>query len=792
MTKRLRTNSLDVDDCGDDFGDLYRHVANSPSVTPIDNDPPSGDYPCVEEDNADEDYDETGVGEVPEPVPSELFPDETLIQRTRPELDVPASARASFGANTTDFGGSATALVLVPPEPLSLFPQPPTTPVLDRITAALQDLAETVSHVDMEQASEELYARWIAYPKAQNGRLIETAHLLYGVTRTLTSVISEDTLDSLHQEMSLPALRLYRRYLGGSEYLNTGDPDSLVSNRFMRVLEMIYNCKAMIQMDQSSKQCLDPSVQIVGSVDIEKWAFKFIDKTDNTPYQNLLLYLLECCYKANYRKYGTYLYAQTISNYQGEQYRTHAWEEVMTFPSFIHSCVRKETRYEQWQNFTSQRDLIGPLCKYLEQCKDPELPELTPDRHVFAFKNGLYNASENRFYTFGVVEDVIRSNVVAAKYFDLEFPVRYIAENYHWRQIPTPHLDHVLHHQKISNDPYDARPVATTPAELATMQMEQETVACEKWTYRPSPESETDEQKFNRERSLLSVRDWFFVMMGRMIYKIGERDEWQTIMFLKGIAGSGKSTLGKVLAWLYDPADVGVLSNNLEKKFGLSSISEKMIYLCYEVKNDFGVDQGEFQSMISGEQMSIPKKFATAQSIQWSAPGFLMGNEIANWVDNSGSVSRRVIIGDFKERVTEGDPQLFSKLQDEMASIILKINLAYHIASTQFGMRDIWKSLPPYFHDQKRKLRASTHGLAAFFEEPMECRFGPAEQWLYRDFRAAVQQFVSGRGINIKWGDDFTRAVYAEYGVSEQTVDQDGTMRKIVLGVGPVRNEYEE
>ena len=327
MTKRLRTNSLDVDDCGDDFGDLYRHVANSPSVTPIDNDPPSGDYPCVEEDNADEDYDETGVGEVPEPVPSELFPDETLIQRTRPELDVPASARASFGANTTDFGGSATALVLVPPAPLSLFPQPPTTPVLDRITAALQDLAETVSHVDMEQASEELYARWIAYPKAQNGRLIETAHLLYGVTRTLTSVISEDTLDSLHQEMSLPALRLYRRYLGGSEYLNTGDPDSLVSNRFMRVLEMIYNCKAMIQMDQSSKQCLDPSVQIVGSVDIEKWAFKFIDKTDNTPYQNLLLYLLECCYKANYRKYGTYLYAQTISNYQGEQYRTHAWEE---------------------------------------------------------------------------------------------------------------------------------------------------------------------------------------------------------------------------------------------------------------------------------------------------------------------------------------------------------------------------------------------------------------------------------------------------------------------------------
>ena len=763
MTKRLR-------DDDDDFTDLRKR----PSASPLD----ASERAFLESDGFSDDM-ENNIIDGPPDEPSELFP--------APLLNQPFNANA-VATDIIQSGGGITDTIGDDPG----VPSPPATPVLDRIASVLQDLEETVSQEDMEQAAEELYHRWISYPKQQAGKLIQCAHLLYGLVRSMGNIISGDTLDSLHQEMSLPALRLYRRYLGGAEYITTGDPGSLVSNRFMRVLEMIFNCKAMIQMDQSSRQCLDPSVQVAGEVDIEKWAFKFIDKTDNTPYQNLLLYLLDCCYKANYRKYGTYLYAQIISTYKGVRYRTHAWEEVMTFPAFIHSCVRKETRYEQWQNFTSQRDLIGPLCKYFELCKDSELPELTPDRHIFAFQNGVYNAEENRFYGFGNPDDIINSNVVAAKYFDLEFPVQYIAENYHWRQIPTPNLDHVLNHQKISNEPYDSRRVATTPEEVSMLELEQVTLPPENWTYRPSPETESPEQKFNRERCLLSVRDWFFVMMGRMIYKIGERDEWQTIMFLKGIAGSGKSTLGKVLAWLYDPADVGVLSNNLEKKFGLSSICEKMIYLCYEVKNDFGVDQGEFQSMISGEQMSIPKKFATAQSIQWSAPGFLMGNEIANWVDNSGSVSRRVIIGDFKERVTEGDPQLFSKLQDEMASIILKINLSYHVASAQFGTRDIWKSLPPYFHDQKRKLRASTHGLAAFFEEPMECQFGPEHQWLYRDFRAAVQQFVTGRGISIKWGDDFTRAVYAEYGVSEQTIDQNGTMRKMVLGVGPVRNEYDE
>jgi len=664
---------------------------------------------------------------------------------------------------------------------------PPGTPVLDRIAASLQQLDEEIVLEDMEEAAAELYARWVTYPLKSVGYLIDVAYKLYNLERTMHTVVSVNVLETTHEKLSFPVLRLFRRFLS-DEYITSEDSGgSLVTNRFMRILEMVFNTKSMIQMDQSSRQCMNPSMQVDGEVDIEKWAFKFVDKTDNTPYQSLLLHMLDCAYQSNYRKYGSYLYTQIMSKTEdGQTHRTHAWQEAMKFTDFIYSNVRKETRFEHWKNFTSQRDLVSPLANYLQNCQDPELQALVPDRHVFSFKQGVYNAYDNHFYHYGSQNDPIPTDTVAAKFFELDFPAECLEESHHWRAIKTPNLDKVLDSQKIPNTVCEFRSTPSTPEEEEKFAQDRAKFPDEprEWSFIPHPEDESVERRNAREATLFTVRDWFYVFMGRMIYNIGELDQWQTIMFLKGVAGSGKSTLGRVLAWLYDPADVGVLSNNLEKKFGLSSIADKKIYLCYELKNDFGVDQGEFQSMISGEQMSIPRKFETATSIEWSAPGFLMGNEVANWVDNSGSISRRVIIGDFKERVTDGDPLLFSKLQDEMAHIILKINIAYQTAAAIHGKKDIWKALPQYFQDQKRQLRASTHALAAFFEYG-DCTKGPEERWLYTEFRSAVQDYMHSNGFSVKWGADFYRAVFEEYGVRDEEVTEGDIKRRYVTGVGP-------
>ena len=62
--------------------------------------------------------------------------------------------------------------------------------------------------------------------------------------------------------------------------------------------------------------------------------------------------------------------------------------------------------------------------------------------------------------------------------------------------------------------------------------------------------------------------------------------------YLKGIAGAGKGTIvNEVAGRFYDPIDVGVLSNNCERQFGISAFHDKILFVAGEIKNDLKMDQ---------------------------------------------------------------------------------------------------------------------------------------------------------------------------------------------------------
>lgn len=68
---------------------------------------------------------------------------------------------------------------------------------------------------------------------------------------------------------------------------------------------------------------------------------------------------------------------------------------------------------------------------------------------------------------------------------------------------------------------------------------------------------------------------------GRMFYDVNERDTWQVIPFLKGVAGTGKSFIINILLSIFDPKDVGILSNNVEEQFGLAPL-QASCYLSHQ------------------------------------------------------------------------------------------------------------------------------------------------------------------------------------------------------------------
>ncbi len=63
--------------------------------------------------------------------------------------------------------------------------------------------------------------------------------------------------------------------------------------------------------------------------------------------------------------------------------------------------------------------------------------------------------------------------------------------------------------------------------------------------------------------------------------------------FFKGMAGTGKSTIIGIVEKMFDKVDVGTMSNNAEKTFGLSSLADKFVFVAPDVKSDLVLDQAE-------------------------------------------------------------------------------------------------------------------------------------------------------------------------------------------------------
>jgi hypothetical protein len=211
---------------------------------------------------------------------------------------------------------------------------------------------------------------------------------------------------------------------------------------------------------------------------------------------------------------------------------------------------------------------------------------------------------------------------------------------------------------------------------------------------------------------------------------------------------SGKSLIiGSLVQHLYDPCDVGTIGNNFEKTFGLAAIYDKFIWTAPEVRNDFTIDQAVFQSMVSGESVSVSIKHQTARSVQWTAPGIMAGNVLPGFSDSHGSLGRRWVVFLFVKTVADADMSKKDKISAEFPLILQKISRAYLEFSARFGNRNLWADmvLPDYFWQQRRNMAASLNSVDAFLQLG-GLEFGPDLFVPLEDFKLGIKTFeqISG------------------------------------------------
>lgn len=470
-----------------------------------------------------------------------------------------------------------------------------------------------------------------------------------------------------------------------------------LQHRATKIIEMVYYAKRVVLSAfqarlavhelHSAEAKLDPDLDaLLGSWTLR---FRWIDQTRSTPLQKLLLHLLDTAMENRYRKHGGYVYEPIVVN----GFETHAWRQVCDIKDFVYNSAKKELHWEQWSNLTASGNNAKLAVEHLTNSNDYQFPFLRKDRSVFAFRNGVYIAREDRFYRFGSDDEPLSDSVVAAKFFDDELDT---FSGMEWRDIPTPNLQKIMDYQE--------------------------------W---PS-----------------SVCDWMYILLGRLLYCVNEMDGWQVMPFMLGNAAAGKSTISlKVAKLFYDPADVGVMSINIERQFGISAFYDKLLAIGPEVKSDWRIEQAEFQSIVSGESIQVSAKHKKAFTVEWTTPTIMAGNEVPGFSDNSGSVQRRLVVFSFTKAVVNGDMKLGEKLAAEMPSILLKCNRAYLDAAARWGSKNVWTVLPKYFQDTRNEMAQAVNSVEAFLAST-EVVLDPERYCPMKEFTSAWKAFSIANGYS--------------------------------------------
>lgn len=446
-----------------------------------------------------------------------------------------------------------------------------------------------------------------------------------------------------------------------------------------------------------------------------------MDVSGLKPPQILILYLLGSMYRARYRRMGDDVYDQVYIN----GHATRAWKERCSIESQIRAFSTKESNFEMWQIMT---DRMEGAVKYMTDCQDIEFPDLVHNRRVWSFEDGIYNASDDTFCSYAQHAD---DTLVSSKLIRMPFAVWY----------------------------FEGQPIPSSP------RLTYEQILTPLFDSIFSPQHWAGDMLY-----------WMFVFIGRLFYEVNEKDSWQVIPFLKGVAGTGKSTVIKVIQAMYPASALGVLSNNVEKKFGLSALVGKTIFIVPEVKSDCQLDQAEFQSIVTGEELSLAVKHESPWCGRWTIPGIMAGNEAIGYADNSGSISRRIVVLDFPNRLAPADidPTLLTRLLNtELPAIIRKSAVAYHKAVEDHGEADIWVGLPARMCEERKKLMYSTNPLYSFINSD-RVAIDEEEYCLESVFISQLKTFASLKfsGVSISWNEDFYGMLFSDYDLSVEICDK--------------------
>lgn len=425
-----------------------------------------------------------------------------------------------------------------------------------------------------------------------------------------------------------------------------------------------------------------------------------------TDYHALLRYIRCMLHHMGMRCGGDYVWKRKST---AEGHPTLAWEQHKSIEECVYELTREHLVRHIWVVTAKEKNPVPQVVNYLSKANDPDFPFVAKNRHLFSFENGVYFADKNEFLTYPIEDKTFFNSdqPAACNHFDgVEFPVDLMTavDN---REIP--------------------------------------------WTDIKYSDNDALRQMLDFQEIPEDAQEWIYFSIGRMLYPIGQHDDLQYFLFLKGVAGCGKSTIIKLIQHIYPKEKVGVVSNNIEKKFGLSSFHDKWILVAPEIKHDWEISVTEFQSMASGESISVAVKNKNTIQTDWAAQLIMAGNENIGFVDIADSVGRRLLTCDFNKRPTEENPHLLTDMKQHIGHYILKFNCAYMDMINKGCNSSLWRRVPQYFQDTRNANKRAMNPVLDFLESK-RLTFDSNSSMKFQDFCDACKQYSREvRNENLKF-----------------------------------------
>ena len=283
------------------------------------------------------------------------------------------------------------------------------------------------------------------------------------------------------------------------------------------------------------------------------------------------------------------------------------------------------------------------LVDVLRKTASSKMPFHRPDRAFIGFGNGVLNIETMTFWPHGEVPEEHRS--VSVRHF----------------------IDQDVDVDDPKTPQWDA---------LVTHQLENPEIAC-----------------------------LFLAMIGRLFFPVGT-DHFSLMLFIKGRARTGKSTILDAIQEMFNPSQVATLSAKGEETFGLGGKENMELIVWEDLPKDTErtLPGTTFQSMVSGGSVDVRHKGSQSKRIKWTVPQVAAGNVFPNWPDNSGSIYRRVLTFMFDKPLARADKRIRDDiLHKELGNVCFRAVKEYKnlLEDERFTDGDFYDNCPEYFKRTK-------------------------------------------------------------------------------------------